>query len=67
MATVLADRFTLGEVAARGASGTVYRAIDEKYGHPVAVKILHGRQLNDTTRFRREVRLLRQLRHPHIV
>lgn len=53
---------------ASGASGTVYRAIDERLGRRVALKVLsesavpHARE-----RFLREVRMIAGLQHPNVV
>jgi hypothetical protein len=53
---------------ASGASGTVYRAVDERLGRLVALKVLkdtafpHARE-----RFLREVRLIAGLHHPNVV
>jgi serine/threonine-protein kinase len=53
---------------ASGASGTVYRALDERLGRHVALKVLkdtafpHARE-----RFLREVRLIAGLHHPNVV
>ena len=53
-----------------GATSRVYRAIDVRTGHPVALKRLH-RQLLDTedalARLRREFEILARLRHPALV
>ena len=52
----------------RGASGTVYRAIDEVLGREVALKILNPGQLDPdaVTRFRAEATTLAKLNHPGI-
>src|SRR5688572_13613769 len=47
--------------------GTVYRAIDEASGQPVAVKVLRGRAVTDERRFEREAAVLAALAHPGIV
>src|SRR5262249_4326297 len=52
----------------RGASGTVYRAVDETLGRDVALKILHP-DLADPdamTRFQAEATILARLNHPTI-
>jgi hypothetical protein len=57
--TLLGDRYRLGERLADGGMGSVYRAVDESLGRPVAVKVLR-RELADEPafleRFRREAR-----------
>ncbi len=48
--------------------GTVHRALDEKSGKEVAVKILAGQGSGELEeRFRREARILADLEHPSIV
>ena len=48
--------------------GDVYRATDETTGTPVAVKILKAKARSvDRTRFKREIRILADLRHPGVV
>ena len=54
----------------RGGQAVVYKAFHPATGRYVAVKVMrdapfHG--LNDRARFRREVRILAQLKHPNIV
>jgi serine/threonine-protein kinase len=52
-----------------GAMATVYLARDTKHDRNVALKILHGdvAQALGPERFLREIRLLAQLQHPHIL
>jgi serine/threonine-protein kinase len=67
---VLAGRYRLQSVLARGAMGVLYRGTHELLGGPIAVKFLHGpwAQLPEyRARFKREARLLAQLRHPGVV
>ncbi len=63
---VVANRFAIEHEHARGAMGSVARAIDTTTGKPVALK----RLLNDAgnqARFRQEARLLARLDDPRIV
>src|SRR5215208_6243132 len=64
---VIAGRFELGDVAAWGGMGCVYRALDRESGATVAVKVLIGGARHHGERFAWEARLLEQLRHPSIV
>src|SRR4051794_39920006 len=53
-----------------GAMGTVYRGSHRETGDKVAIKIVApGLVANDAamTRFKREISILKQLDHPHIV
>jgi tetratricopeptide (TPR) repeat protein len=63
--SVIAGRYQIVELAARGGMGVVYRAVDRHNGQPVAVKVL-GRSA-DVARFARERRILASLQHPNIV
>lgn len=59
----------LGELK-RGGQGTVFRAIQLATGREVALKVLLGGMLAGGAarmRLRREVELLGQIRHPHVV
>lgn len=48
--------------------GDVYRAVDERSGDPVAIKVLKAKARTvDRTRFKREIRILAELRHPGVV
>ncbi len=66
---VLAGRFTIIRLIARGAMGVVYEARDEERGTLVAVKTLHPRLAADSSamdRLRGELLLARRLRHPAV-
>ncbi len=66
---VLAGRFTIIRLLARGSLGVVYEARDEERQTQVAVKTLHRRLAADSAamdRLRSEVLLARQLRHPSV-
>lgn len=62
---VVLGRFAVEQLAGCGGMGSVYRAVDQKTGLPVALKVLHSD--SDEARFHREARLLSELRHPGIV
>ncbi|MEP7384691.1 MAG: serine/threonine-protein kinase [Gemmatimonadota bacterium] len=67
--TVLGDRYELGEEIAVGGAAVVHRGHDRVLGRAVAIKLLAatlelGR---DHDRFEREIAILGQLQHPHIV
>jgi len=67
---LVGGRFELAEVAGSGGMGAVYRARDRTTGESVAVKVLREPTAGSgehTDRFRREIRVLGQLRHPGIV
>jgi eukaryotic-like serine/threonine-protein kinase len=66
---LLGDRYRLGERIAGGGMGSVYRAVDENLGRPVAVKVLRRELADDPTfleRFRREARAAAALSHPGV-
>ena len=66
----IADRYVLETVIAKGGMGAVYRAIDEKMGRTVAIKVLLAELAEDETsiaRFEREASASARLTHPGIV
>ncbi len=64
----MGDRFRLVERAGAGASGLVYRAVDETTGREVAIKISSGTgEIASEERFQREIRILADLDSPHVV
>lgn len=68
--TVVHARFRLQAAAGSGGVSTVWRAIDERDGGEVALKVLHPHLRSDRViveRFRREAALLAKLSHPAIV
>jgi hypothetical protein len=56
----LADRFVIDREIGAGGMGTVYRALDQLDGTPVAVKVLHLAGSLDRARFARKAALLAQ-------
>ena len=67
--TLLASRYALRQEIGRGGMARVYLADDRATETVVAVKILHPELAASASagRFRREIRLLEQLRHPSLV
>jgi serine/threonine protein kinase len=68
--TVVGNRYRLESVLGKGATGTVWAAVDVTSGEPVAVKILHTRFPPGSPgrrRFEREVESASALRHPRSV
>ncbi len=66
---VLAGRYQIEAVLGRGGSGIVLRAFDRVARVAVAVKILKPELATDPRwieRFSRELRLARQIQHPHV-
>jgi len=66
----IAGRYRIISRLGAGGMGVAYRAWDEQQKVPVVIKIPKKEFLEDPTfaeRFAREIRLLKGLRHPHIV
>jgi len=67
--TILGERYRIVGLLGKGGMGEVYRADDLKLAQPVALKFLPEQLLNDKAalgRFHREVRVARQISHPHV-
>jgi hypothetical protein len=67
--TVLAGRYRVIGLIGRGGMGEIYRADDLKLGQPVALKFLPESLAHDPAwlaRFHDEVRVARQVSHPHV-
>ena len=65
----LADRYLIEDVLGRGASATVFLALELRHGRRIALKVLHsalGAALG-VERFQREIRTHARLHHPHIL
>jgi serine/threonine-protein kinase len=63
-------RYRLGPVIGRGGMATIHRAMDDRMGRAIAVKLLRPEVLADADlaqRFRREALAATVLRHPNIV
>jgi len=67
---VLAGRYRLKRLIAKGGMAEVWEAVDDILGRPVAVKILHPHLAADESfreRFRREAVAAARLAHPNVV
>ena len=67
---VLADRYRIVELLARGGMGRVYRAHDTRLDRDIALKILSGpyaEQPDDVGRFLSEARSAASISHPNLV
>jgi eukaryotic-like serine/threonine-protein kinase len=67
--SLLAGRYEIVRRVGRGATATVYQARDLKHGRDVALKVLHAdvAQGLGPERFLREIGIVAQLTHPHIL
>ncbi len=63
----MGGRYRLEECLGTGGAGEVWRAVDERLGAPVAVKLLHDARPAQVARLAREARVLARLAHPRIV
>ncbi|MEM1022893.1 MAG: protein kinase [Myxococcota bacterium] len=67
---IVSDKYAVIGVLGTGGFGTVYHAIQEPVGRPVAVKIVHKQHAKDPAlraRFFREARVVAQLSDPVVV
>ncbi len=67
--SAVAERYRFERELGSGGMATVYLASDLRHDRPVAVKVMHawlGAAIG-TERFLREIRILAQLQHPHIL
>jgi len=64
---VIAERFLLEHVAGSGGMGTVWRAIDQRSGEPVALKVTTSTDPAVIERFGREVAALSGIAHSAVV
>ena len=70
LGTLVGSKYAVVGVLGTGGFGTVYRAIQEPVGRPVAVKIVHKQHAKDPAlraRFFREARVVAQLSDPVVV
>ncbi|MFO0839583.1 MAG: serine/threonine-protein kinase [Phycisphaerae bacterium] len=65
--TIINKRYEVLQIVGRGGMGTVVRARRVSDGETVAVKYCHLQDPASIRRFKREVRLMRELKHPHVV
>ena len=69
LAAALEGRYVVERELGRGGMATVYLARDVRHRRPVALKVLHADvgALLGPSRFRREIEMAANLRHPHIL
>ncbi len=65
----LAERYAIGRKLGAGGMATVYHAVERKHSREVAIKVLHPELTASigAERFLREIEIVAQLAHPHIV
>jgi hypothetical protein len=67
---VIAGRYAIEGLLGGGSLARVVRARDARTGGAVALKLLHANLREDAgvvDRFRREVQIVRRVRHPHVI
>jgi eukaryotic-like serine/threonine-protein kinase len=69
LAEVLADRYTIEREVGAGGMATVYLAEDRKHARKVALKVLRPElaAAMGSERFPREIKMVAQFNHPHIL
>ncbi|MET0903237.1 MAG: serine/threonine protein kinase, partial [Acidimicrobiales bacterium] len=67
LGSVLAGRYELVRLLARGGMADVYEARDRQLRRSVAVKLIRGAASGGRARFDAEVRVLAALNHPGLV
>lgn len=68
--SILADRYVLGKLIARGGMSTVYEGMDTKLGRRVAIKVMKADLSSDPVfrdRFKQEAQAASRMAHPTIV
>lgn len=63
----LGARFALDAQLGGGGQGVVWRAHDRHLDRPVALKLVHDPSPDAVAQIKREFRIARRLRHPHLV
>lgn len=67
---MIGGKYLIERVLGSGAVGTVYLAVDQTLGRPVAIKVVDPKVASDPqveARFRNEARLARHLNHPNTI
>ncbi len=68
---IISNEYQIKEKLGEGGISVVYRAGDKKYNRDVALKFLKqnitSSYIEDTIRFKREIEVISQLTHPHII
>jgi len=65
--TLVQDRYRIVRLIGQGGMGAVYKAMDERLAHPVALKQTLLQNEQRSSAFEREARILARLRHPALV
>ncbi|XP_010529929.1 PREDICTED: CBL-interacting serine/threonine-protein kinase 22-like [Tarenaya hassleriana] len=67
--SALFGKYELGKLLGMGAFAKVYEAVDVRTGEGVAIKVVNKKRLKEglTAHVKREISVMRRLRHPHIV